>query len=331
MFTKTLHEAVSADLNDLPGAQAWMTNICGPHLLRVGKPSNLRFRHLGRKLETLTLGRLEYGTETEIDITGANVLKSYSLSLPDEGAQELFVDGMKACSNPSQGLILGPANEQHLVIDGTCKKLQIAIPVETVHSTLEGLLNRPVQAPIRFAPVMDALEGGTGSWWRMVKNLFTELSFHDGLLANPTVATGYSDWIVRGLLISQPSNYSAEIEAAQQPRVPSYMARAKAFIELNCRDDICLEDIEAAAAVPRYKLFESFRKYLGIAPMTYLKQVRLLGVRRDLLKQQNHRSIAEIATAWGFNHLGRFSSDYRKLFDEVPSQTLSRHAPASRH
>ncbi len=331
MFAKTLYETVSADLHDLSGAQAWMTSICGPHLLRVGKPSNLRFRHTGRKLETLTLGRLEYGTDTQIDIAGANTLKSYSLSLPDEGSQELFVDGLKARSNPSQGLILGPGGEQHLIIDGTCKKLQIAIPVETVSSTLEGLLNRPVQAPVKFSPVMDALEGGTGSWWRMVKNLFSELSFHDGLLANPNVAMGYSEWIVRGLLISQPSNYSREIEAALQPKIPSYMVRAKTFIELNCRNGICLEDIEAAAAIPRYKLFESFRKYLGIAPMTYLKQVRLLGVRRDLLKQQDHRNVAEIATAWGFTHLGRFSSDYRKMFDEVPSQTMSRHAPTSRH
>jgi len=27
---------------------------------------------------------------------------------------------------------------------------------------------------------------------------------------------------------------------------------------------------------------------------------------------------------WGFSHLGRFSCEYRKLFDETPSMTLQR-------
>jgi AraC-like DNA-binding protein len=27
---------------------------------------------------------------------------------------------------------------------------------------------------------------------------------------------------------------------------------------------------------------------------------------------------------WGFSHLGRFASEYRKLFNETPSATLQR-------
>ena len=36
------------------------------------------------------------------------------------------------------------------------------------------------------------------------------------------------------------------------------------------------------------------------------------------------RSISGIAMGWGFMHLGRFSTEYRKLFDEIPSTTLQR-------
>lgn len=34
--------------------------------------------------------------------------------------------------------------------------------------------------------------------------------------------------------------------------------------------------------------------------------------------------MTQVAYRWGFNHLSRFAADYRRLFGEVPSQTLRR-------
>jgi transcriptional regulator GlxA family with amidase domain len=71
-------------------------------------------------------------------------------------------------------------------------------------------------------------------------------------------------------------------------------------------------------------MFEAFKRYCGLSPMAYLKRYRLESVRRELLGDQSERNISAIAMGWGFTHLGRFSSDYKKLFDEMPSQTLNR-------
>ncbi|WP_080418328.1 helix-turn-helix domain-containing protein [Burkholderia ubonensis] len=35
-------------------------------------------------------------------------------------------------------------------------------------------------------------------------------------------------------------------------------------------------------------------------------------------------SITEIATRWGFAHLGQFATDYRKAFNERPSDTRAK-------
>lgn len=50
----------------------------------------------------------------------------------------------------------------------------------------------------------------------------------------------------------------------------------------------------------------------------------LSAVRQEMLEDRSARNISVIAMGWGFTHLGRFSSEYRKLFGETPSATLQR-------
>ena len=82
--------------------------------------------------------------------------------------------------------------------------------------------------------------------------------------------------------------------------------------------------MERAAGVSRFKLFEGFRRYFGVSPMSYLKHYRLAAVREEILASGGARSISTIALGWGFSHLGRFSVDYRKRFEETPSMTQRR-------
>jgi transcriptional regulator GlxA family with amidase domain len=42
--------------------------------------------------------------------------------------------------------------------------------------------------------------------------------------------------------------------------------------------------------------------------------------RRELLT--GAASVTDVATRWGFFHLGRFSQEYGQLYGERPSQTL---------
>ncbi|WP_244139373.1 helix-turn-helix transcriptional regulator [Burkholderia vietnamiensis] len=101
------------------------------------------------------------------------------------------------------------------------------------------------------------------------------------------------------------------------------VARAAVLCD-HVREDIALEDIERAAGVSRYKLFDAFRQYLGQTPMAYLKRYRLEAVRREILEDRSAGNLSSIALSWGLSHLGRFSSDYKALFGETPSETVKR-------
>ncbi len=67
------------------------------------------------------------------------------------------------------------------------------------------------------------------------------------------------------------------------------------------------------------------KQHYEISPIAYSKQKRLEAVHRTLLTAEpSTNSITEVATQWGFFHLGRFARDYRQLFGELPSETLKR-------
>ena len=67
-----------------------------------------------------------------------------------------------------------------------------------------------------------------------------------------------------------------------------------------------------------------FRKSLGVGPGKYIQLHRLHGVRRELLSSESGSArINDVATKWGFTHLGHFSRNYRLLFGENPRDTLT--------
>jgi AraC-like DNA-binding protein len=83
-------------------------------------------------------------------------------------------------------------------------------------------------------------------------------------------------------------------------------------------------EICAATGVSWRTLDRAFKERFGIGPKAYLQRLRLTGVRNDLADSPPDTFIADVANIWGFWHLGQFAQDYRKLFGELPSETLRR-------
>ncbi|HNT38748.1 MAG TPA: helix-turn-helix domain-containing protein [Rubrivivax sp.] len=87
--------------------------------------------------------------------------------------------------------------------------------------------------------------------------------------------------------------------------------------------DLAVAGLCRALGVSRRSLQYAFREATGLAPLAYLRLMRLNRARRRL--QEAARSgarVTEIAIDCGFNHLGQFARDYRRLFGQTPSATL---------
>lgn len=321
---------IQADHCDLAGARSWMSAICGPHQLKASRPGRIQFRHSANVLKSMatTLGIIEYGTDVTVDIADVDSFNSYSISLPLCGEQELTRGGERLHSDSQYGVIVAPNESQELNIAGNCRKLQVVISRTAMNKTLEEMLQRPMHQPLRFLAGMDAVNGDAASWWRMARHFIEEMERGE-LYGQLMFSRDVESALVKGLILAQPNNYSELLRDSLGARMPHYLVRAKEFIQARAREELHLEDIEKASGVSRFKLFEGFRKYFGLSPMAYLKKYRLTAVRQEILEGGGLRNISVIAMEWGFSHLGRFSSEYRKLFNETPSMTLQ-HAETRR-
>ncbi|MDF1861102.1 MAG: helix-turn-helix domain-containing protein [Verrucomicrobiales bacterium] len=65
-----------------------------------------------------------------------------------------------------------------------------------------------------------------------------------------------------------------------------------------------------------------FKESLGMSPKSWFRHLAFNEVRSALIRKPKRPGmVTKIAMDHGFEHLGRFSRDYRKLFGESPSET----------
>jgi AraC family ethanolamine operon transcriptional activator len=105
-------------------------------------------------------------------------------------------------------------------------------------------------------------------------------------------------------------------------RKKKLLQRAVDFIESNPETPITIRSLAEESGGSIRALEYAFRDYYGVTPKTYLTNRQLVQARRELQQAAPTERISTIASRAGFWHMGQFSRDYRKLFGELPSETL---------
>jgi len=86
-----------------------------------------------------------------------------------------------------------------------------------------------------------------------------------------------------------------------------------------------IADLCEVAQVSERTLEYAFQERYEMTPTTYLRFYRLNGVHKALRAEEPaSTTVTKVATDWGFWHFGHFTSNYRKLFGQLPSDTLKK-------
>jgi AraC family transcriptional regulator, ethanolamine operon transcriptional activator len=100
--------------------------------------------------------------------------------------------------------------------------------------------------------------------------------------------------------------------------------RADDYMRACLGKPLSLLDLCRELGVSERTLHYAFQQVRGLSPMAYFRVRRLNAVRQELkVAAADTATVHEIAQHWGFCHPGEFAASYRRLFGELPSQTLN--------
>lgn len=107
------------------------------------------------------------------------------------------------------------------------------------------------------------------------------------------------------------------------PRDHFDVERLKAWLEAHSSEPLRMPDLAREAGVSTRTVERAFTR-TGCGPLEYLRSVRMENARRMLAAATTDASVASVAQAAGFRHLGRFAAAYQRRFGEKPSAALAR-------
>lgn len=103
------------------------------------------------------------------------------------------------------------------------------------------------------------------------------------------------------------------------------VSRALEYIRYNANSPIRVTVVAAEVGVSVRSLEMHFKKYLSATPKQVINLVRMAAVRHRLLETSREQSsVTKIVYEFGYCHLSQFAGDYRRVYGELPSETLWR-------
>lgn len=237
-----------------------------------------------------------YGSAIQSEVNG----KSFTI---DAGLGALYTP-------PGERIGIG-GNRSIVIFDFDFERLEnTAKTIQGQNDNQTFAFNReePYQFDFRTTPI---------PLFQMLKN---ELACIDTMIAYPSILkkSGRDDTLYRFMAFlfwSKELGVTCDM-TVQTDRI-DYVCD---YILAHLNDTITLTELENIAGVSRRTLQNAFKEKFNCTPMQWVKEQRLLAVRKRLENAHSKEKILAIAYEYGLI-TPRFAAEYRARFGELPSET----------
>ncbi|AGL17563.1 AraC family transcriptional regulator [Actinoplanes sp. N902-109] len=272
------------------------------------------------QLGPMTFGEVSYGVEVCAELN--DLRTAYHVLAPLTGAVHVLHRGVATTADPGRAAVFQPGGEIELRWSADCRAVNVKVDRLVFEREL-AVQELPTPAPPTLGATF-GLAGGAGrSWMGLIRLLHSEIREPDGLTSLPRLLSRWSDLAITTLATAVEQPDGAEAAGLPTARRPRPVKRALDAMHAEPDRAFTAHELASIAGVGVRVLQESFRRHVGVSPLTYLRRLRLEGVHAELLRSDRGEvSVSEVAHRWGFTHLGRFAGAYRDRYGVSPSETL---------
>ncbi|ADZ90826.1 helix-turn-helix domain-containing protein [Marinomonas mediterranea] len=269
-----------------------------------------------RDFAELGLSSIHYGNEVKIHCADLNDIYHFQVVTRGQCCWQFEEESLLL--KPGQALMMNPHEKMDISYSADCEKIIVKVP-QTFIRDLCLEQNRVISSSgILFERKVIELDKSLG-FLSLMGAILHEAN--DAELDLLQMQLPYRDLLIRKLFQQFDNNTPALLDS--DPNDRNFTALLQ-HIEENIKEDIGVEELANVGHISVRKVYNLFAKHYHITPKVFIKQSKLKHLRQEIITNNNIRNITEIALDYGFSHLGRFSSDYRKMFSELPSETLKR-------
>jgi AraC-like DNA-binding protein len=272
-----------------------------------------------RQMRDIGLTYARYGAPLVASLSHGD---SYLQGFPLRGHGHYVLGRSEGDASRNHGIAIGPGTDLRLKYSADFEHLVLRINPQKLVRTLSGLIDRPIDPPLKMTTNVRPNPTATVAQHRLAEFVVRELDRTDAPLPD-LVLTELEQVLVLSYLNCTQHNYSAFL--ADHPvrnTAPWQVRLAEEYIEQHWDQPITIEALALATNASMRSLFYSIKKSRGVSPMVFLRQVRLRHAKEMLVNAGPETSVTSVAYDCGFSNLGHFAKYYCAAFGEHPSATL---------
>ncbi len=220
---------------------------------------------------------------------------------------------------PNSVIIYAPGSEINAVSSADFEVVVFSVPDVFLAETAKKM---NMEAFYHSLKTIELFETKESLWSQLKQSIIKELFKHKQNPAH-TTKLEFINKLSRDLLFLLQNSGITTNTVSGKKRL-KLLHDAEVYIMQNLTEHFSVFDIASHLNVSERTLLYAFNNRFGKGTKGFMKDLTLNHVYHALHKGDDISSIANIARASGFWHMGQFYKDYKRFFGELPSETLKR-------
>ena len=226
---------------------------------------------------------------------------------------------------PEAVFFLPPRSEFCIAHEATHEWATIFVAGELAESA--GLVPEQLRTADAGAQLLAVRPAATRTLWSLIQLITRSSDTEPSILTEALSIHGLRESVLSGISQLLHTDPASPIPRGGRPAVAN-RALLKSIVEQledAPEENTTVRELVTASGVSEKTLRDAFQRFFGISPQRYLQLSRLHRARKQLLAPANESvTVTQVAANVGMWDFGRFAGRYRRLFGELPSETLQR-------